>query len=73
MPLNVRAWACPCGATHDRDLNAAKNVLAAGRADNLTDRGAQARPARVLAPRREAVIHPDAACTPRSVEGISVL
>ena len=72
MPLTVRAWACPCGSAHDRDLNAAKNVLAAGRADNSTDRGAQARPARVLAPRGEAVIHPDAACSPRGVEGISV-
>jgi putative transposase len=29
--LKVRTWTCPaCGATHDRDLNAAKNVLAAG-------------------------------------------
>ncbi|MFD5204908.1 RNA-guided endonuclease InsQ/TnpB family protein [Streptomyces sp. NPDC058375] len=28
MPLNVRTWTCACGATHDRDVNAAKNVLA---------------------------------------------
>ncbi|MFE3542949.1 RNA-guided endonuclease InsQ/TnpB family protein [Nocardia sp. NPDC059177] len=34
-PLSVRAWACPCGAVHDRDLNAAKNILAAGRAERL--------------------------------------
>ncbi|MDZ5446310.1 transposase [Micromonospora sp. 4G57] len=73
MALSVRAWDCPCGSTHDRDVNAAKNVLAAGRADNSNDRGAQVRPAPVLAPRVEAVIHSDAACSTRSVEGIPVL
>jgi putative transposase len=31
MPLDVRSWECPeCGATHDRDVNAARNILAAG-------------------------------------------
>jgi putative transposase len=35
-PLHVRAWTCPCGAVHDRDLNAAINILAAGRADRPT-------------------------------------
>jgi IS605 OrfB family transposase len=31
--LHVRAWTCSqCGIVHDRDVNAAKNILAAGRA-----------------------------------------
>ena len=31
LPLDVRRWPClDCGAEHDRDENAAKNVLAAG-------------------------------------------
>jgi putative transposase len=72
MALNVRAWDCPCGSTHDRDVNAAKNIKAAGRAD-FNDRGAQVRPGLVPAPRGETVTHPDAACSTRSVEGISVL
>lgn len=39
MPLSVRAWTCSkCGAEHDRDVNAAKNILSAGTAD-YTDGG----------------------------------
>jgi putative transposase len=35
-PLSVRTWRCAaCSAVHDRDVNAARNILAAGRADRL--------------------------------------
>lgn len=44
MPLHVRVWTCACGATHDRDVNAAKNLLAAGLAVSVC--GAGVRPQR---------------------------
>ncbi|WJK40326.1 transposase [Solwaraspora sp. WMMA2056] len=30
MPLQVRSWTCRCGQAHDRDVNAARNILAEG-------------------------------------------
>jgi putative transposase len=45
VPLVVRSWACQaCGARHDRDVNAAKNILAAGLA--VAACGAGVRPQR---------------------------
>jgi putative transposase len=54
-PLSVRIWACAaCGTVHDRDVNAARNILAAGRADKPNACGGQVRPAALLAPAGEA-------------------
>jgi len=61
-PLSVRRWTCAaCRTVHDRDLNAAKNILAAGRADRLNACGAQVRPGHGLAQRGEAGTHRSAA------------
>ena len=61
-PLGIRQWTCAvCGAVHDRDANAAKNILAAGRAERLNDCRGQVRPASVLAPAGEAGTHRSAA------------
>ncbi|MFE6923656.1 RNA-guided endonuclease InsQ/TnpB family protein [Nocardia sp. NPDC057663] len=43
-PLSVRTWTCRCGAIHDRDMNAARNILAAGQAERRNACGAQVRP-----------------------------
>ena len=37
MPLSIREWTCACGASHDRDENAARNILAVGH--TVTGRG----------------------------------
>ena len=50
-PLHIRFWTCPlCEVAHDRDVNAAGNILAGGRkvaaglTEALTARGGSRRP-----------------------------
>lgn len=53
LPLHVREWTCACGAVHDRDVNAAKNIVAAGLA--VTACGGGVRPTRHVSVRRSPV------------------
>ena len=47
LPLHVREWTCRCGARHDRDVNAARTIRAAGLA--VLACGDGVRPARAQA------------------------
>jgi putative transposase len=58
-PLAIRAWACwECGAVHDRDVNAARNILvAAGLAETRNACGGHVSPGATLAVASEPGTH----------------
>ncbi|MGW2324132.1 RNA-guided endonuclease InsQ/TnpB family protein [Streptomyces sp. NPDC001700] len=71
-PLHVRQWTCAgCGTVHDRDDNASRNTLAAGRADRLNaSQSAGKTRTKVPAQRVEAGSHPDGHPTVAGTPGL---
>jgi putative transposase len=61
-PLSVRQWTCSgCGVVHDRDVNAARNIVTAGRAGTLNACGGTVSPGHAPAGPSETGTHRSAA------------
>lgn len=61
LDLSVREWKCAnCGALHDRDINAAQNIVAGGQSETQNGRGGD-----VSLPQEEAVSTPKGAYSVR--------
>ncbi|NER52998.1 MAG: transposase [Symploca sp. SIO1A3] len=59
LDLSIREWTClNCGTTHDRDVNAAKNIkVAGGHSETKTGRGGRRKTSVKGAAAREASTH----------------
>ena len=68
MPLTVRSWTCRCGQTHDRDVNAARNILAEGL--SVTACGGGVRPQRTNVRTGQSSVKQE---PPGATQGIPVL
>jgi putative transposase len=65
MTLKVRSWTCRCGTIHDRDVNAARNILAEGL--SVTACGAGVRPQRETSRTGQPAMNQE---NPRATKGI---